>query len=155
MFRELSSLVKPLLTVTREQSEGNRNKWAVEGLSASTSPPRPQADPLENEGSICWNQVSRMDVVSKNLLRELGGKQSHCCVQFMYTAAFHVRPNPRNIHYTLSPHTRGPQQNPLLYHNVLSIVSHLLKPNITSIEQCNKGIYNNIFRADILRYNKI
>ena len=35
------------------------------------------------------------------------------------TAAFHVRSNPRNIHYTLSPHTRGHQQNPLLYQNVL------------------------------------
>ena len=34
--------------------------------------------------------------------------------------AFHVRPNPRNIHYTLSPHTRGHQQNPLLYQNVLT-----------------------------------
>jgi hypothetical protein len=119
VFHELSSLVKPPLSMTREQSEGKTNKWAVEGLSASTSPPPSQADQLEDEGSIWWNQVSRMDMVSKNLLRELRGKQSHCCVQSMYTALFMWDLTPE-IHYTLSLHTRGHQQNPLLYQNVLT-----------------------------------
>lgn len=119
VLHELGSLVKPPPFVTREQSEGNINKCAVEGFSASASPTPSQADQLEDEGSTWWNQVSKVDMVSKNLLRELGGTQSHCCVQFMYTSAFHVRSNPRNIHYTLSPHTHGHQQNPLLYQNVL------------------------------------